>query len=74
MIVWPKEELRRIAHADDMRIAPFREDGMTCGTPTWILSVEVDELSTYVATADEDRFGIRPRCSRRRDGSTQEAG
>jgi len=44
MIAWPKEELRRIAHADDMRIAPFREDGMTCGTPTWILSVEVDDV------------------------------
>src|SRR6201993_5624417 len=43
MIAWPKEELRKIAHADDMRIAPFREDGMTCGTPTWILSVEVDD-------------------------------
>ncbi|HUZ97570.1 MAG TPA: DUF2255 family protein [Edaphobacter sp.] len=43
MITWPKEELRKIAQADDLRIAPFREDGMTCGTPTWILSVEVDD-------------------------------
>ena len=43
MITWPKEELRKIAHTDDLRIAPFREDGMTCGTPTWILSVEVDD-------------------------------
>ncbi len=43
MIAWPKEELSKIAHADDMHIAPFREDGMTCSTPTWILSVEVDD-------------------------------
>src|ERR1700739_2240366 len=43
MIAWPKEELRMIARADDMRIAPFDEDGTTCGTPTWILSVEVDD-------------------------------
>lgn len=43
MIAWPKEELRKIAHADDLRVAPFREDGTTCGTPTWILSVEVDD-------------------------------
>lgn len=27
---------------DDFYIAPFREDGMTFGTPTWIWSVAVD--------------------------------
>ncbi len=43
MISWPQEELRKIAHADDLRIAPFREDGVTYGTPTWILSVAVDD-------------------------------
>jgi len=37
-----KEELNRIAAADDLHIAPFREDGKTCGTPTWIWSVAVD--------------------------------
>jgi hypothetical protein len=39
---WPKDELRRIAEADDLHIAPFREDGATYGTPTWIWSVAVD--------------------------------
>jgi hypothetical protein len=40
---WSKEELRRIAEADDLHIAPFREDGVTYGTPTWIWSVAVDD-------------------------------
>ena len=40
---WPKEELRKIAEADDLHISPFREDGKTYGTPTWIWSVAVDD-------------------------------
>jgi len=40
---WPKEQLRRIAEADDLHISPFREDGKTYGTPTWIWSVVVDD-------------------------------
>jgi hypothetical protein len=43
MTAWPKDELRRIAEADDLHIAPFREDGVTYGTPTWIWSVAVDD-------------------------------
>jgi hypothetical protein len=39
---WPKDELLKIAEADDLHIAPFREDGKTYGTPTWIWSVAVD--------------------------------
>ena len=39
---WPRDELRKIAEADDLHIAPFRADGMTYGTPTWIWSVVVD--------------------------------
>jgi hypothetical protein len=42
MISWTKDELRRIADADDLHIAPFREDRVTYGTPTWIWSVAVD--------------------------------
>lgn len=41
MSTWVKEELRKIAEADDLHIAPFREDGVTHGTPTWIWSVAV---------------------------------
>jgi hypothetical protein len=43
MTTWSKEELSRIATADDLHIAPFREDGKTYGTPTWIWSVAVDD-------------------------------
>ena len=43
MSKWAKNELRRIAAADDLYIAPLREDGATYGTPTWIWSVAVDD-------------------------------
>ena len=43
MVAWPKDELRRIAAADDLHISPFRDDGKTYGTPTWIWSVVVDD-------------------------------
>jgi hypothetical protein len=36
-----------MAESDDLHIAPFREDGTTYGTPTWIWSVVVDG-SLYV--------------------------
>ena len=39
---WPQDELRNIAEADDLHVAPFRDDGVTYGTPTWIWSVAVD--------------------------------
>lgn len=39
---WNKEDLARIAATDDLHIAPFRADGETTGTPTWIWSVVVD--------------------------------
>ena len=43
MTTWSKEELRTIAEADDLHISPFREDGRTYGTLTWIWSVAVDD-------------------------------
>ncbi len=42
MTAWDRAELERIVEADDLHVAPFREDGKTCGTPTWIWSVAVD--------------------------------
>ncbi len=41
-MTWSSDELRRITEADDLHIAPFREDGVTYGTPTWTWSVVVD--------------------------------
>jgi hypothetical protein len=42
MSVWNEDELKKIANADDLHISPFREDGLTYGTPTWIWSVVVE--------------------------------
>jgi hypothetical protein len=42
MSSWSKNELRKITESDDLHISPFREDGATYGTPTWIWSVVVD--------------------------------
>jgi len=42
MSTWPKGELNKIAGTDDLHISPFRDDGKTYGTPTWIWSVVVD--------------------------------
>lgn len=47
MSTWSRDVLDRIAETDDLHIAPFREDGRTFGTPTWIWSVVVDG-SLYV--------------------------
>jgi hypothetical protein len=35
-------DLLEIDKADDLHISPFREDGKTYGTPTWIWCVVVD--------------------------------
>jgi len=43
MAEWTRDELSRIAEADDLHVSPFREDGVTHGTPTWIWSVAVGE-------------------------------
>jgi hypothetical protein len=51
MTTWSKEELSKIAEADDLHISPFREDGVTYGTPTWIWSVAVDD-GLYVRAYD----------------------
>jgi hypothetical protein len=39
---WTEAELNKIAAAD-LHVSPFREDGNTYGTPTWIWSVVVDD-------------------------------
>ena len=43
MTAWRTEELRKIAEADDLHISPFRDDGVTYGTPTWIWRVAVGD-------------------------------
>src|ERR1700733_10460165 len=41
-MTWPASDLGRIVEADDLRVSPLREDGVTYGTPTWVWSVAVD--------------------------------
>ncbi len=41
-MAWTRDELARISGTDDLRVSPFRDDGVTYGTPTWIWSVVVD--------------------------------
>ena len=36
------EDLKKIDEANDLHVSPFREDGKTYGTPTWIWDVVVD--------------------------------
>ena len=43
MTTWSKDELRKIAETDDLHISPFREDGVTYGTPMWVWSVTVGD-------------------------------
>ena len=41
-MTWAKDELRKIAEADELQISPLREDGATHRTPTPIWCVTVD--------------------------------
>ncbi len=57
MAAWSKDELRKIAEADDLHISPFREDGVTYGTPTWIWSVAVgDALYVRAYNGQDSRW------------------
>ena len=68
MATWSKDELRKIAEADDLHISPFREDGATYGTPTWIWSVAVDDAlyvrAYYGQSSRWYRAAVRQRAGR----------
>ncbi|MGC4049763.1 MAG: DUF2255 family protein [Paludibaculum sp.] len=61
-------ELEKIRSADDLHISPFREDGSTYGTPTWIWSVVVeDELFVRAYNGRSSRWyaaALRQRAGR----------
>lgn len=42
MTDWTSTDLAKIVSADDLKVSPFRDDGQTYGTPTWIWCVAVD--------------------------------
>lgn len=57
MNTWNLDELTQIAEKDDLHIAPFREDGKTYGTPTWIWSVRVgDDLYVRAYNGTRSRW------------------
>jgi len=77
MATWSRDELRKIAENDDLHISPFREDGKTYGTPTWIWSVAVDDALYVRAFNGQDsrwyRAGLRQKAGRiSAAGMTQE--
>jgi Uncharacterized protein conserved in bacteria (DUF2255) len=62
---WSPDELQKIAASDGLHISPFRDDGVTYGTPTWIWSVVVETACMFAATTEGSRVGIRLPCGGR---------
>jgi hypothetical protein len=73
MTAWRQDELRKIAETDDLHIAPFREDGKTYGTPTWIWSVVVDD-HLYVRAYNGQKSRWYQAAMRQRSGRITAAG
>lgn len=73
MTVWSKDELRKIAQSDDLHISPFREDGVTYGTPTWIWSVVVGD-ALYVRAYNGQNSRWYHAALRQRTGQITAAG
>ena len=54
---WTKGELEKLAETDDLHVSPFRDDGKTYGTPTWIWSVVVgDDLYVRAYNGQASRW------------------
>jgi hypothetical protein len=70
---WSKDELSKIAETDDLHIAPFREDGKTYGTSTWIWSVVVDD-KLYVRAYNGQDSGWHKAALRQKAGRITAAG
>lgn len=73
MRAWSKDELERIAGTDDLHISPFREDGTTYGTPTWIWSVVVGD-ALYVRAYNGQDSGWYKAAMRQEAGRIAAAG
>ena len=73
MSTWPKNEIQKIAETDDLHISPFREDGKTYGTPTWIWSVVVDD-ALYVRAYNGQNSRWYKAALRQKDGRISAAG
>jgi hypothetical protein len=73
MIPWSKDELGEIAEADDLHIAPLREDKVTYGTPTWIWSVAIGD-ALYVRAYNGPNSRWYPAAISQRAGRITAAG
>ena len=73
MTAWIQTELEKIAEADDLHIAPFRADGATYGTPTWIWSVAVGN-ALYVRAYNGKRSSWYKAAMRQKAGRIKAAG
>lgn len=40
---WTRDELQCVLDNDDLHVSPYRADGVTPGTPTWIWAVVVED-------------------------------
>ncbi|WP_298860839.1 DUF2255 family protein [uncultured Microbacterium sp.] len=72
MTAWTPEQIEAIGSTDDFHISPYRDDGITPGTPTWIWSVVVDGdvyVRAYNGTASRwYRSALAQRAGRIRAG------
>lgn len=73
MSKWAKDELRKMAETDDLHISPFRDDGRTYGTPTWIWSVVLDD-ALYVRAYNGQKSRWYQAALRQRAGRITAAG
>lgn len=73
MSTWSKDELSKIADGDDLHISPFREDGKTYGTPTWIWSVVVGD-ALYVRAYNGQKSRWHQAAMRQKAGRITAAG
>lgn len=58
-MLWNRELLAKIDTADDLKIAPYRPDMNTTGTPTWIWEVTVDDRLLSAPIVVPVQNGIR---------------
>ena len=73
MTMWSNDELQKIAETDDLHVSPFRDDGVTYGTPTWIWSVAVGD-SLYVRAYNGQNSSWYRAALRQRAGRITAAG
>ena len=73
MTAWTEDELQKIVAADDLHVAPLRDDGVTYGTPTWIWCVAVAG-SLYVRAYGGQRSRWYQAALRQKSGRIRAAG